>query len=203
MQRSRQRRNKSRKNKPPKREPPTETRERESIWKRLLVGTASLATLAGLIIFWPRMTMESNSEFEASNPRDIQFALTNTGYISLRDIRPMIGICEMILDARTDVAPPKKTCNGPLTARVYPTAWHVSYLGLDETDDLRLDASSPTSADGAIYFGPGRSLNYFDFSIAISYKPWIFPITGHKEFRFSTRDEGNGKISIFQRPLEK
>lgn len=158
-----------------------------------LVATfLALVTLAGLVVFWPRLTVEPGGQTDPSNPHPIVFTITNTGIIPLENVQPALGLCELSFGEPRN---PIDRCVSPLGTKLVFVPWAVKKLSMDEKHQIRLD----DFLGGA----PGAKFGAADISIAVSYNPWFFPIRREKEFRFVTRVENDGKLSWIPRPLEK
>jgi len=148
------------------------------------------------------MTVEADSEINASNPRGISLTIANTGLIQLRNVQPAFGLVSMVMGPPF----PNGQYPGPEYNATRPPKfafknWFAKALASDERYEIRVDASSPQAADGAFYFTPGGRLARLDFLLIINYNPWIFPIRCEKEFRFVTRQEPNGMLSLMPRPI--
>src|SRR5258708_29477003 len=86
----------------------------------LEVIVSLIGIVLGLVVFWPRMTVEAKSEIDSAEPRAISLKITNTGLIQLRDLQPTFGLCELSIG---DAPAITNDCNGPLMTRLAPTFW--------------------------------------------------------------------------------
>lgn len=156
----------------------------------------------GLVVFWPRMSVEASSQIDAAAPTGITMTITNTGWMPLRNLQPILGVGVIAIGT----GPPVKDFdfNGPMQSKIAYTRWFTKTLAIDEKYQIRLDASGPKANDGLFYFSPGSGpLGKLDFSLIIAYNPWIIPIRGEKEFRFVSRLESNGMLTLMARPVTR
>ena len=155
-------------------------------------GIVVLATLSGLVVWLPRLTVDPGGQIDPAMSSPIQFTITNTGIVPLWNVRPAIGICQLAFGQPFD---PKHQCHTSGLARLVPTLWFSRRLGMDERHTIRLDDVFKVSR--------GLEFTGADVSIAIYYHFWFIPIQQHKEFRFFTRQERDGKFSWVHRSLSK
>jgi hypothetical protein len=167
--------------------------ERPSIFWKVwsLISTPlnfGLAMLS-LLVFWPRMTVDAENQIDPANPHPIMFKVTNTGLLTLRDVKPMLGICQY----GAKVNSLETRCNGALRSRLVPLLLHAGTLQSDEKDSFRLD--------DVFNLLPGVRLEGADISIVINYNLpafnfiCVYVVSCEAEFRFITREEADGKLS--------
>lgn len=145
-----------------------------------------VSLVIGLIVFWPRLTVDAQGSIDPQNPRQIQFLITNTGFIKLVNVQPMLGICALG-GFVSDINPPKacKTESYLVNKR-----WFVPSMSMDERYTLRID-------DGINI----QSLKVASITIAIKYYPWIIPIELKKDFGFVGKKEEDGKMYMLATPM--
>jgi hypothetical protein len=141
----------------------------------------------GLLIFWPRMTVDPGGDLDVVG-RKMSFKVTNTGFTTLHEVQPILGLCQIAFGGKLD---PKYQCGGPLGSKLLPAMLKIGTLTMDEKQSFRFDdgfQNTPNEPFAA------------DISVIIRYEPaylsWLcLALTCEKEFRFETRDEQGGKIS--------
>jgi hypothetical protein len=145
---------------------------------------------AGLSVFWPRLTVDPEGEIDLKAGRAMVFKVQNTGFLTLHDVQPLLGLCQINIGSRPD---PSHICPGPLGSRMIPTYMRIGTLSMDEKSSFRLDDlfnGKPPDDDFAA-----------DISAIIEYRPavvgWMICalLPCQKEFRFQTRKELDGKLS--------
>jgi hypothetical protein len=172
---------------PPKRDQQPFLRPRK-IWSAIL----ATCTLLGVAVLWPRVTVEPMQvEIDPLNPSPISFKISNTGFISLRNIQPFVGICDVVFGKP---APFGEKCNGPLEQYAEMKKWRANILARDETTEIRIDD---------LIREPPGGLGGIDISVGIEFNPWIVPYRWRVEYRFQTRLENDGKLSWTPRPLNQ
>src|SRR5579862_5091423 len=68
---------------------------------------AVIAMALGLIVFWPKLTVEAGRfEFDPSNPHPLPFVISNIGFIQLRDVQPTIKHCLVAMRAEDTLPQP-------------------------------------------------------------------------------------------------
>lgn len=164
---------------------------------KILTGILTFCTLLGVIVLWPRMTVDPEGYSDPSQSSFLSFRLTNTGTITLTNVQPVLYPCSVRF--RHPKNPPSDsrghpTCNGPFKDGFSPPTWHTKALSMDEKQTLRFDD----------YVNQlGLIIEYADVAIGIKYQPWILPWTSEKQFRFVTRKEPDGKLSWISVPINK
>ena len=158
----------------------------------LAAAIALAAAVVGLLFLWPRVTVDPEGPVDPSNPRQISFKITNTGFIPLKNAQPALGLCEIWF------GPPKnlpERCEKSLGTRFRKPQWFVKTLARDESVKIRID--------DLFNIQPPAEFGAADISIRVDFNPWIIPIQYAVEFRFQTRIETNGMLSWIPRPLDK
>jgi hypothetical protein len=164
-----------------------------SIASKLFAGLLAFCTFLGIIVLWPRVTVEPEGQIDPLSPSAISFKITNTGFVTLRAVRPFVGICTFVIGKPTN---PPERCTGALRSRLMNPEWPIHWLARDETTKIRLDDIFPVNATSK--FGGADISVGVNFYIGII--PWLdVPI----EYRFQTRLEPDGKFSWIPRPLNK
>jgi hypothetical protein len=154
----------------------------------------------GLVVFWPRVTVEAAREIDPDAPQGISLKITNTGVLPLRNLQPAIGFGVL---APQGVPVPDLPVTGPFTGRLAFRPWFAKSLAMDEQYEIKLDATSSAANDGIFFFPPDYKLARLDFSLVLVFNPWIFPVRCEKEFKFATRIESNGKLSLMPQPINR
>jgi hypothetical protein len=188
---------------PPESPAPTTTGEPK--WSKWCGGVLTiLSFVVASLFFWPRLTIDGGTEIDPSDARP-SFTITNIGFTPLHNVRPGIGFCGigMQKDAAGRLAISIGPCNGaPLQGPIAYSKWFAKSLDKDEKYEIRLDASAPTSNDGLLFLGDTK-LTSIEVVWIIEYEPWILPIPCKKKFRFVTRTERDGKLSLMPEPVEQ
>jgi hypothetical protein len=157
-----------------------------------LLGMATVGGfVVGLLIFLPRVTVSSPVTTDPDARSPIPFEITNSGYLPLYDVKPMLGLCEIHSQPAKRIG----TSNGPLLTKFAPSFWQQKSLTMDERATVRFD--------DVFEFPPPSKFGGADISIIVSYRPWILPFMREKEFRFITRQELDGKISWLSIPVNR
>ena len=152
-----------------------------------LLGVSGLSVIG----LWPRLTVDPGGQIDPITLSPIQFTITNTGFLSLSNVRPMLGICQLGFGRPLDSS---FRCESPIPSKLVPRAWFARTLARDERHTIRLD--------DLFNVNPSLPFTGADISIAFSLDLWFIP-RPTKEFRFVTRLERDGKFSWIQRPLDK
>jgi hypothetical protein len=153
----------------------------------IITGLGLLLGLAGLLVFWPRITVDPDGDIDLANQRAMAFKVTNTGFLTLNDVQPLLGLCQMSFGKGFDAS---FKCSGSISSRLKPLPARVGTLSMDERASFRFDD---------LIDGPAPDFKA-DISVIIEYRPafvgWICNWTAcEKEFRFQTRNEIGGKLS--------
>src|ERR1700716_1025305 len=123
-----------------KRRPPTalpkKPRRMFLIIGKLFAAVLVFCSLLALLVFWPRVVVESDSPFDPASPHPIAFKITNTGFVALRDIQPALGICALWFGEPKNLP---DRCAGSLGDRFAMPQWRANWLNRDETLKIRLD----------------------------------------------------------------
>ena len=156
-------------------------------WRLLLSFVGLIATALGIAsgaaAFLPRITVEAGEVVESLN--EAPFTIKNIGLLPLKDVSPMVGICEL-----SPIGSSGGSCNGLLGTRWNVVEWRAQWLAIDEAYTIRIDQLI------------GFPLESAEISIAVQYQPWIIPWTQEKQFRFIGHKERNGKYTWRARPLQ-
>lgn len=150
---------------------------------------------AAILAILPRMTVEPAPGVDASLPSTTTFTVTNTGPVPLKDVRVLLGVCDIAFNSEPMPLPANDRCNGPLGSKLMPTKWSAKSMAVDEKYVVRLDDLFVV-----------RRYAYASVSIIIQYNPPYLPFDGfrrEKEFRFVTKKDPDGKLSWEPRPVEK
>lgn len=162
-------------------------------WGTSLGWGISVAGLAiTLLVFWPRITVDPDGEIDPADTKSMAFRLTNSGILTLRDVRPALGVCEISGFPAGDDHP-IQTCSGPLQSYAFIKAWRASAITIDEHPTIRLW--------DAIGLNNGSRVTRADISIKVFYFDWMWPIEFQKEFRFTTTQLANGKLVWTPMPI--
>jgi hypothetical protein len=148
---------------------------------------------AGVIVFFPRILVESSGPYDASNPSPITFTISNVNIVPLREVQPMIGMCFLAIPAEEMS---KRDCNGSPRIRMVQKSWRVRWLDADEKWQIALEE--------AISIGHTKQqIENADITIGVEYTPWWLPEFWRdtKEFRFVTKKRSDGKIYWVPTPL--
>jgi hypothetical protein len=81
------------------------SRQRKPMGGGFLAWISVISFVVGLLFFWPRMTVEATGPIDPKNPRPIPFKLTNAGFVSLVDVQPVLGVCQIIGGQPRSIAP--------------------------------------------------------------------------------------------------
>jgi hypothetical protein len=153
------------------------------------VGILSFALGAlGLLALWPRLTVEPDGDIDTAG-RKMAFKVTNTGFTTLHDVQPTIGLCQISYGSELD---PRLKCRGPLGSILIPEMLRVGTLTMDEKQSFRFDDALTRTQPSEPFAA--------DISVIIRYRPayisaMCYAIHCVKEFRFVTRKEGDGKLT--------
>jgi hypothetical protein len=152
--------------------------------------------------------MDGVADIDPSAPR-VAFTITNTGFMPLKNVWVSIRHCGVGLqrnspqdDVNISLGIP---CNGePLEADMHYSQWDTKELSKDEKYEIRIDASAATSNDGLFYFPPtGVKLSSVDAVMVVHFMTWVPFIHCKTAFRFVTRMERDGKLSLMPQPTDK
>jgi hypothetical protein len=166
----------------------------ERLRKPRLLSKASnwLVTIVGLLLgavalFWPRITVEPETQVERTG-KPMAFKVTNTGWLTLHDVQPLFGLCQLTYGRPFDKF---YVCDGPLRSKLRPTTLRAGTLSMDEKFSFRFDDA--IDIESAEFTGA-------DLSVIIQYRPaligWVCNLVEcEREFRFQTRKEVDGKFS--------
>jgi hypothetical protein len=130
-------------------------------WRRWLgkIGTACVAlvgfvaaSIAVVTTCWPRMVADAPGLFDDANAYSISFAVTNTGWIPLRDVRLSVGICSMKMDRSSfsvNLGPQysEDKCGVPGFRIGDPWRWERQELVRDEKFTINLSDQLSTPSD--------------------------------------------------------
>lgn len=172
-----------------------------SAWTVFGAVALLLGLSASVVTFLPRMTVEVRS-IDPMVPYKTEITIANTGYVSLKNIKPTIGLCSLSIKGITHL--PEFGCDDKREVHLLPAedAWFSKQLNTDEKytirfDDL-LDAFPITHIEKPLDFQGA------DITIIVGYEGRIIPFPRQEaEFRFFTRKEKDGKLLWMQRPLVK
>jgi hypothetical protein len=156
-------------------------------WLSALVGL-----LAGGLALLPRVTVEPSGPYDPSNPSPITFTIANVNIVPLRDVQPILGICNI-----SNRDEPLPQCNGPAVGGIRPRQLRVKWLDTDEKYQIALEE---------ILKLPGsQQFPSADITIAVEYTPWRMPWfwRNRKEYRFVTKKRSDGKIYWVPIPLNR
>jgi hypothetical protein len=165
-----------------------------------LTWAAVVLTLAsGIIVFFPRLTVDPSGPYDPLNPSPITFTIANTNIVPLRDVHLGIGVCYIGEDDPN--RPPPPHCNGPITISIiWHPQWFLRWLDSDEKDQIAIE-------DVLKRREPAKQFEDADITIIIQYTPWqfpsVWPFRRERQFRFITTRRSDGKIHWIPVPLNR
>ena len=165
------------------------TPQKTSVWNTPTVLGLLLA-LVGLIVFWPRLTVESSGPVDPANPLSSAFTITNTGFIKLSDVDVSFGMGQMGFGGvalRPNFVP-------TFTALQTMREWSGHSLARDE-------AYTVTLSDFVNGGGP-EPLTGADIAIVVQFKPWFLPWKCEEGRRFVTKKQTDGRLYWYHYPLD-
>src|SRR5437879_191118 len=68
--------------------------------------------------------------------RKMAFKVTNTGFTTLHEVQPVLGLCQIAFGGKLD---PKYQCGGPLGSKLVPAMLKIGTLTMDEKQSFRFD----------------------------------------------------------------
>jgi hypothetical protein len=155
--------------------------------KTLLASVLAIATiLGGVAVVLPRPSVTPNDPVDPSNPMSASFTVTNSSIIPLRHVTAYVAIGQVAnISAKLD-----PNFEPTFTSRLFRPEWRDHTLDMDERFTI-------TPAD---VFGSGWG--EADIAIGVIYRPWFFPMTREKNFRFKTHRQTNGSLYWYSVPMK-
>ena len=153
-----------------------------------------VATVAGLcaaaVTLVPRVAVEPFGLFDPSSSSPTLFNIVNSGPITLMKIKPMLGLCRLVYGENTPQRP--RECSvGPLGSRMHPIFW--------EREDLAPGVSYTIALQDLFRPNPPAPVAAADISIIVTYRVPFTWWRQEREFRFFTKEEGDGKRYWFRK----
>ena len=178
------------------------TSGKKKIWATIVVISVIISLIVGCLALAPRLSVEASNSIDPAQPFPIKFTITNTGYVTLRNVQPSVGLCKYLYskavgDEPITVRSKASTCGGETLAHLTLSDDFARQLVPGEPLQIRVDDTFRT------YFGPGQIFVSADISILVEYRVWFIPWTKHDERRFVTRKEADGRLSWVPVPLGK
>jgi hypothetical protein len=168
--------------KPIQHERPNSGHLKYSKWAGIIVAFVGL--FEGSLSLLPRVSVEINGPTDPKNPISITATVTNTGFITLNDVKFYMGLCLIT----SDVQDAYKDCPKNKLARIHyrDKGWEIKKLTMDEKHTIRI---------GDAFVKSGKPLQYANFSIIVSYRPtFLSPFRGEREQRCLTRKKIDGSL---------
>ena len=202
---------KSRGRKPPPKskttiKPKEKSSTRWSITKKIVVGfvtglPTTLGIVAGIVALLPRIDVQTNERFDPLHPSPISFTITNTGPLSLYNVRFFVGLCSLDWGPNPTTTAKIKSeheCNGPSEVRISDPTWFVREFVVGQKFIIRYDDYVPHPSVN------GMRVASAEVSAGVKFNPWPIPWpTREKEFRYKTRQEEDGTLFWMPEPLKK
>lgn len=132
-----------------------------SLASKLFAGFLAFCTLLGVIVLWPRVTIEAEGQVDPLNPYPNSFKITNTGFVPLRDVQPFVGICVFLIGEPRTLP---ERCMGSLRSRFIMSQWRIRWLAMDEPTKVRFDDLFAVNAPAK--FGAADISIYLDYPMA-------------------------------------
>jgi hypothetical protein len=154
-----------------------------------MVGTI-LGIGAALVTFLPRVAVEPYGQFDPSSTSPTLFDISNVGPIPLLQIRPLLGLCRLSFEESPQMVGDCPN-SGPIQARMLLNLWIRDNLASGDHYTIAMqDLFRPT---------PARPIRAADISIIVTYRVPFTWWRQEKEFRFFTKEEGDGKRYWFRK----
>jgi hypothetical protein len=182
--------------KPRKRHTPLRTADKKRAHTSMLVAwILGIATLVGGIAaaatFLPRISVIPSDPVDPNNPFSVSFTITNSNFVSLRDVGARIALGQIMAEP-LPFNPPKTLEYG--SGGITRPEWNHHKLGMDERFTI--------TTQGIFGMLPGAKLSGADLAIVVSYKPWIIPLRREAAFRFITHRQSNGNLYWYSHPID-
>jgi hypothetical protein len=121
------------------------------------------------------------------------FWIKNEGFVPLEDVQPQLGICNFVFyptPMKMDFS--KSPCTPQKSIATFVTfkPWYRKSLGIDGKYNI--------APQEAFYPKKPSPFGYADISIRVQYRPWGLWFFRSAEFRFTTRQIGDGKLYWFE-----
>jgi hypothetical protein len=189
---------------------PTKTQEaptmRWSRTKKLFVGSVTVVAtvigiVSGMVTLLPRLDVQSTDRFDPLHPSPIPFTITNSGALSLYNVQFFVGVCKVEWGPRpgaTATLRSQNECNGLSEVRFSDPTWHLRGFVVGQKFVIRYDDYMPHPSVN------GMRLVSAEISVGAKFNPWKLPWPMREiEFRYKTRQEGDGTLSWIPEALEK
>lgn len=179
------------------------------VWTISLAIATLLGGPAAIVTFWPRMTVVPSGLSDESNPYSETFAVNNTGFLPLIDVRIGIGFCTFEAEVK-ELFLPQGSCDKNMQRFVVSAArWETNELKKDETFSITLtdalNVATQKYKDDNPYLAFSLqmlpALKKADAVMIILYRPWLSPWQRRSEFRFVAEEQPNGKLIWKSVPL--
>ena len=175
----------SRKNKPRQKPPPPPKSPPKKgkwivIYGKIFAGVLAFCTFLGIVVLWPRVTVEANNA--GDNPSVVSFIESNTGYIPLENVTDAMALCYLDFGKLRISG----NCAQLGAVRIVSPQWKKHRLNIDDKNSLDMREAFAT------YGGPTQ-VTAGDIAIIVTYQPWIVPITMEKKFHFATKASNDGR----------
>jgi hypothetical protein len=190
---------------PPASPPPSKPQWWKRNWKRALAIGAFVVGAVGfasaIVTFLPRFAVDAPSPFDSLQPLSLPFTITNNSIIPLWDVQPYVGLCAVVFwGPKTGevIWKGEHPCDGPLDVLFRNPNLFVRRFTTDEKLVVHIeDIIRPIIQR----MNNDRRMKSAVISIVLEFQPWFIPWQTTKQFRFSTREEPDGKLSWVPEPL--
>jgi hypothetical protein len=157
---------------------------RKGLWivipGKILGGILAFCTLLGIVVLWPRVSVEVNNS--GNNPSVVSFMESNAGYIPLENVTDAMALCYLDFEKMRISG----NCAHLGNVRITPPQWKKHRLNIDGKNSLDM-------RDAFATYGSPMQVTAGDIAIIVTYQPWIVPITMEKQFHFATKVSNDGR----------
>jgi hypothetical protein len=192
-----------------KNSPQEPTKERWSKSKKILATLLAVATIVGglaaVVTFLPRVTIDFVDTEDTSDTISSHFTIIDTNFIPLEDLNVSIGLCRLQVSFKSfngDDQPVNLVTNGQKDVCDYSK---ISFLTVNTWLKHRLEMDERYTIDLSEYFktyAMPLKLMSGDIAMVVDFKPWIWPRSQKRYFRFVTEMQKSGRVRWIAKPLD-
>ncbi len=165
-------------------------KKRVSLMNIILAVVTLLGTALAALILLPRIIVDASVPVDPKNPLSASFTIINSSIIPLENINVALGIGQIVTGSK-QIDP---NFIPSFESRIARTDWKHRRLSMDERYTITIG--------DIFHLGPEVNLSGADVAIVVSYNPWILPIRKEKVLRFVTKQQTDGRLYWYSRPLQ-
>jgi hypothetical protein len=167
----------------------------KSLWRSLPIRLVSIivpaiGVIAASLALLPRISVTVGDPEDPLNALSAAFTITNTNFVPLHEVTPYVGFGYI----SSGPPPCDKILQSPFDSQLHLTEWGVHDLDMDERFTITL-------ADMFKVSPKTIPVSCADIVISVHYKPWLWPFSREKLFRFATHVQSNGHVYWYSQPL--